>query len=76
MTQNGEGEAMKIRDIIGKRIKAKRTEGGMTLRDLSKKAGLSFVTIGRAENGSVDIRVSTLLALSRAFKVSPLFFLD
>ena len=68
--------AKKTMATVGQRLRKKRASAGMTLRELGDKAGVSFVTIGRAETGSVDIKVSTLLALSKAFGVSPLFFLN
>ena len=68
--------AKKTMATVGQRLREKRAKAGMTLREVSDKSGISFVAIGRAETGSVDIKVSTLLALSKAFDVSPLFFLN
>lgn len=51
---------------IAKALKSARENKGLSQRDLSKKAGVPQGHISRIENGSVDLRLSSLVALGRA----------
>jgi transcriptional regulator with XRE-family HTH domain len=51
---------------IGNKLKAARTRKGLSQRDLAAKAGLLQAQISKVENGMSDLRLSSLIALSRA----------
>lgn len=51
---------------IGNKLKAARLRKGLSQRDLSAKAGLPQAQISKIENGATDLRLSSLIALSRA----------
>lgn len=51
---------------IASTLKAARESKGLSQRDLSKKAGVPQSHISNIENGTVDLRLSSLIALTRA----------
>jgi transcriptional regulator with XRE-family HTH domain len=51
---------------ITEKLKATREARGMSQRELSELAGVPQSHISKIENGSVDLRVSSLIELSRA----------
>lgn len=52
-------------------VKERREKLGMSQKDLIRKTGICKATISLIENGGdVDIKVSTLLALSKALRCS------
>jgi HTH-type transcriptional regulator / antitoxin HipB len=51
---------------IGNKLKAARLRKGLSQRDLSAKAGLPQAQISKIENGATDLRLSSLITLSRA----------
>ncbi len=51
---------------IGNKLRAARLRSGLSQRDLSAKAGLPQAQISKIENGATDLRLSSLIALSRA----------
>lgn len=51
---------------IGNKLKAARTRKGLSQRELAAKTGLLQAQISKIENGASDLRVSSLIALSRA----------
>lgn len=54
------------------KIKDMRRKIGLSQGELSKRSGIARATISKLENGSeVDIRISTILALSKVLKCSP-----
>ena len=53
---------------LGNRAKELRIEAGLTLRQLAGKIGTSDATISRFENGSLNIRYSTLLKIFAALE--------
>ena len=56
---------------IGKKIRIKRFEMGLTQEDLEAKSGVSKDTIKRYEGGKIDgVRIDNLLLISRALNVS------
>lgn len=60
---------------IGDRLKEKRIERGYTQEDLSKKSGISRVTISKLENGTQNVTTNTtLILLSRALDCSVGYF--
>ncbi len=51
-------------------IRQIRKSKGISLRQLEKLSGVGFVTIARLEAGQLDPRLSTVLKLCSALKVS------
>lgn len=51
---------------IGNKLKAARTRKGLSQRALAARTGLLQAQISKIENGASDLRVSSLIALSRA----------
>ena len=54
---------------IGLALRRMRRDGGLTVTELSKQAGVSSAMISRIENGQVSPSLKTLEALSRGLKV-------
>jgi len=64
------GNAMDIREV-GRRVKLRRTELGLTVRQLQDRTGIGFAALSKLETGAVqDIRISTLVRLASALRVS------
>ena len=59
-------------DSVGERIRAVRTERGLSLRALSARAEVSIGLLSQAERGVTDPSLQTLRAIARALDV-PLF---
>ena len=57
-------------DRFGKRVKRERERLGLSQRQLATKCGVSFSTISRAEEGGVDIALSSAIALASALGLS------
>ena len=55
---------------IGHRIRAARTERGLTQKALGSLAGVHDVHISRLESGTLDTRISTLRKVAEALDVS------
>ncbi len=60
--------------FAGGRIKQRREFLGMTQKDLSKKTGLSQVTLSSLENERKEAKASTLCSLAHALQCDPLMF--
>ena len=61
---------------VGERVKDLRTAGGITIKDLSEKAGLDYSTLSRIENGKLQkVADDIMLKLARFFNVSTDFLL-
>lgn len=57
---------------IGKIIKSRRLELGMTMKELSVRVGVSEGTISRWESGEIkNMRISAVSALAKALVLSP-----
>lgn len=52
-------------------LKQVRERKGLSQRDLSRTSGVPQGQISKIENGAVDLRVSSLLALARALELEP-----
>lgn len=62
--------------IIGERIKERRTALGLTLQDLSDKAGVSRQTIFRYENGDIkNIPSDKIELIATALETTPAFLM-
>lgn len=58
--------------MVTYKIKDMRRKRGISQWELSKRSGIARATISKLENGSeIDIRISTILALSKVLKCSP-----
>ncbi|WP_363129879.1 helix-turn-helix transcriptional regulator [Sphingomonas sp.] len=55
-------------DILGKRIRAKRRELGMSQEGLAHEAGLDRSYVGRIERGEHNLTFVALVKLCRAMK--------
>ncbi|WP_312470501.1 helix-turn-helix transcriptional regulator [Neobacillus sp.] len=56
---------------IGKRIKKFRTEKGLSQKDLAEMLSLGQSIIALYETGEREIKITTLLELTKIFDVSP-----
>ncbi|MEZ4529076.1 MAG: helix-turn-helix transcriptional regulator [Desulfobacterales bacterium] len=56
------------------KLRERRKALDMTLRELAEKAGISFSTVGKVENGQRDPSANTLGSLAEALGVSPNYF--
>jgi transcriptional regulator with XRE-family HTH domain len=61
---------------IGERIKALRTERGMTLADLGEKVKLSTSHLSQIERDKTTPSLSTLLDIAKALNVGPRYFFE
>lgn len=55
-------------DILGKRIRAKRRELGMSQERLAHEAGLDRSYVGRIERGEHNLTFVSLVKLARAMR--------
>ena len=56
---------------IGRQIRTKRNEQGLSQANLAAELGVTFQTIQKYERGSVRVSASTLWALARSLKAQP-----
>ena len=63
-----EASALLVR--VGERIRARRSESGVTARELAEQAGLSPRFVSQLENGQANIAIGRLLAVATALGVS------
>lgn len=63
--------------MIGKKLKERRLELGLTQEELAHKVGYtSKSTINKIEKDYHDVNQTTLLKLAKALDVSPSFFIE
>ena len=63
--------------MIGKKLKERRLELGLTQEELAYMVGYtSKSTINKIEKDYHDVNQSTLIKLSNALKVSPTYFIE
>ncbi|AZL16123.1 helix-turn-helix domain-containing protein [Rickettsiales endosymbiont of Stachyamoeba lipophora] len=70
------GRLMKIDQIIGKRIKARRIFLGFSRQELAEKIGVTHQQVQKYENGSNRISAGRLYAIAEAINVAMSFFFD
>jgi XRE family aerobic/anaerobic benzoate catabolism transcriptional regulator len=63
--------AADILDGLGRRVRALRTDAGLTLRELATRSGLSSRFLVQVESGEGNISVRKLAALARALGTTP-----
>lgn len=62
---------------IGENLRVRRIAKGYTQEELSKKSGVSRVTISKLENGSQSVTTNTtLILLSKALDCSVAYFFE
>jgi transcriptional regulator with XRE-family HTH domain len=63
--------------LIGARIRQERKQKGLTLQEVSEKAGLSVSYLSQIENGRVNINISSLENISKVLETPlAIFFLE
>jgi transcriptional regulator with XRE-family HTH domain len=55
---------------VGANIKARRAELGLTQEEAASRAGLHPVEFARAERGSRDLRVSTVVKIAAGLEIA------
>lgn len=63
-----------VRDIIGSRVRRRRTELGLTYREVAERTGLSMGFIAHVEKGDKGVTVDSLLAIAEALGVHVMWF--
>lgn len=63
-------------ESIGERIKALRTEQGMTLAELGEKVKLSTSYLSQIERGKTAPSLSTLMDIAKALNIAPRYFFE
>ncbi len=61
--------AVKHREIVGKNIRALRTDAGLTLEELAEKAEMSWPYLSEIERGQENISLDKLARLAQALSV-------
>lgn len=61
---------------FGRNVRAARLAKGWTQEDLSGHSGLAVVQVSRIERGAREVRLTTIVRLVTALKVSPDDLLD
>jgi transcriptional regulator with XRE-family HTH domain len=68
--------SMSINQRVGRRIKVRRVELGMTQADLAEKIPVGQSNLSCIERGERDVSVSLLDEIARALKCKPEYFLQ
>jgi DNA-binding response OmpR family regulator len=66
----------RLNQIVGGRLRERRTEAGLTLKQLANRTGLSVSLISQIELGKSAASMSTLHKLSTALQVKMTFFFE
>lgn len=67
---------MTVSEVVGERIKRRRQEQGLTLRDLAERIGMTAGYLSRVENQQITPSLDALQAIATALHVPMFFFLD
>jgi len=67
--------ADKIDEAIGRRIRARRTELGLSQEQVAQAIGVSFQQLQKYEKGVNRVSASKLYALGQALKIPPIVLL-
>jgi transcriptional regulator with XRE-family HTH domain len=70
MAKTREPEVDDVLEAVGPRLRALRTDRGMTLGALSRTTGISVSTLSRLESGQRKPTLELLLPLARAYQVA------
>ena len=60
----------------GQKIRKRRLELNMTMEELGDAIGVQRSAVNKYEKDLIDIKASTIAALARALRVSPVYLLD
>jgi transcriptional regulator with XRE-family HTH domain len=63
-------QAGKHREIVGRNIRAFRSDAGMTLEKLAEKADMSWTYLSEVERGRENISLDKLARLAKALGVT------
>jgi len=67
-------KAMATTDKVGERIRRRRMEMGLNLRQLAEKTGVSASFLSQVEHGKVNVSLGSLQNISEALNVPLLYF--
>ena len=67
---------MRLNQVVGKRLREKRSEARLTLKQLANRTGLSVSLISQIELGKSAASMSTLHKLSTALQVRMTYFFE
>lgn len=59
-----------LRTIIGKRIKTKRQQLGLTLEEIGRRTGIPHGTLSKIERGQINMSAEKLYKISQALDVT------
>jgi transcriptional regulator with XRE-family HTH domain len=67
---------MAVSQVVGERIRRRRQELGLTLRELAERIGMTAGYLSRVENQQVTPSLDALQAIAVALRVPMFHFLD
>jgi transcriptional regulator with XRE-family HTH domain len=67
---------MKIDKLIGKRIRERREELGLTQVHLAELIGASEPQMSRYENGGTSVKPELMTKIAKALRVNPGYFME
>ena len=70
------GKKRKLLTDVGRRIRAKRKEQGLSLRELSLLTGISSPALSLIETAKRDVQLTTLAKIASALRARPSAFLE
>jgi transcriptional regulator with XRE-family HTH domain len=69
MPPRAKGDRLPEAITFGKRVRQLREAKGWTLEQLAERAGMNELQVGHIERGASDVKLSTIVKLSRALGV-------
>ena len=69
-------EERSIEAAMGSRLRARRLAIGLSLADLTRRTAIPDSTLWRVENGKERLAPKAVIALARAFDVTPSWFFE
>ena len=63
-------ELQEIQEIVGRNIKARRLELGLSMREVSEKSGVSEYCMWQIEGGNRNSDLHTLIAIAISLDIS------
>ena len=67
---------MIVSEVVGERIRRRRQEQNLTLRDLAERIGMTAGYLSRVENQQITPSLDALQTIAAALHVPTFFFLD
>ena len=64
-----QSETLQWAQMIGDRLRERRKHLGLSLEDLSRLSGSTVATLSNIERGKRDVKLSTLISLTAAFRI-------